>query len=181
MAWSKIKRAINSTIGTDEFKPLDEIVRDSFDRVVTAQNELKTSLETGENNFIVSSARGDVEIETGSYRGTGTYGHSNPNTLTFSFEPKFVHIVCANGAAGPGDRLAQEITLVRDCPAAYIGVRENATFDGDADNIPAWHLLYVSWNENSVSWYCNYNSFSPWAEYAQLNALGNTFYYVAIG
>lgn len=29
-----------------------------------------------------------VQIETGSYVGTGTYGASNPNTLTFEFEPK---------------------------------------------------------------------------------------------
>lgn len=29
-----------------------------------------------------------VQIETGSYTGTGTYGSSNPNSLTFGFEPK---------------------------------------------------------------------------------------------
>ena len=34
-----------------------------------------------------------VKIETGSYTGTGTYGASNPNTLTFSFEPKIVFIL----------------------------------------------------------------------------------------
>lgn len=32
------------------------------------------------------------KIETGSYVGTGTYGASNPNTLTFGFKPKFVWI-----------------------------------------------------------------------------------------
>lgn len=31
-------------------------------------------------------------IETGSYVGTGTYGSSNPNSLTFEFEPKLVII-----------------------------------------------------------------------------------------
>ena len=31
-----------------------------------------------------------VRIETGSYVGTGTYGASNPNTLTFGFKPKMV-------------------------------------------------------------------------------------------
>ena len=33
-----------------------------------------------------------TSIETGSYVGTGTSGSGNPNTLTFGFEPKFVHI-----------------------------------------------------------------------------------------
>lgn len=31
-----------------------------------------------------------VKIATGSYTGTGTYGASNPNSLTFEFEPKLV-------------------------------------------------------------------------------------------
>ena len=31
-----------------------------------------------------------VKIETGSYVGTGTYGESNPNSLTFGFAPKLV-------------------------------------------------------------------------------------------
>ena len=31
-----------------------------------------------------------VQIATGSYTGTGTYGASNPNSLTFDFAPKFV-------------------------------------------------------------------------------------------
>ena len=31
-----------------------------------------------------------TKIDTGSYTGTGTYGSSNPNSLTFAFEPKLV-------------------------------------------------------------------------------------------
>ena len=34
-----------------------------------------------------------VQIETGSYVGTGTHGRSNPNSLTFGFEPKLVVIL----------------------------------------------------------------------------------------
>ena len=34
-----------------------------------------------------------TRIETGSYVGTKTYGSSNPNTLTFGFEPKIVFVV----------------------------------------------------------------------------------------
>lgn len=36
-----------------------------------------------------------VQIATGSYTGTGTYGASNPNSLTFDFAPKVIMAVCA--------------------------------------------------------------------------------------
>ena len=32
------------------------------------------------------------KIATGSYTGTGTYGSSNPNSLTFEFDPKIVFV-----------------------------------------------------------------------------------------
>lgn len=35
-----------------------------------------------------------LQIETGSYKGTGTYGSSKPNSITFSFVPKIVFIGC---------------------------------------------------------------------------------------
>lgn len=35
----------------------------------------------------------DVKIETGSYVGTGKYGESNPNSITFSFAPKMVFML----------------------------------------------------------------------------------------
>ena len=37
-----------------------------------------------------------VRIATGSYTGTGTYGASNPNSLTFEFAPKIVLLTIAN-------------------------------------------------------------------------------------
>ena len=38
----------------------------------------------------IASTLGGTKVEVGSYIGTGTYGASNPNKLTFSFEPKVV-------------------------------------------------------------------------------------------
>ena len=43
------------------------------------------------NTYTLLGQLGDkVRIATGSYTGTGTYGASNPNSLTFEFEPKLV-------------------------------------------------------------------------------------------
>lgn len=57
MIWSKIKKAINSTIGTSGFKPLDKIITDSFSEVVRKQNQIKNNLENGENDYEVERAR----------------------------------------------------------------------------------------------------------------------------
>lgn len=57
MIWSKIKKAINSTLGTSGFKPLDKIITDSFSEVVSKQNELKDDLTSGENEYIVSKSK----------------------------------------------------------------------------------------------------------------------------
>lgn len=40
----------------------------------------------------LQSVRGYAKIQTGSYVGTGTYGESNPCSLTFTFEPKWIYI-----------------------------------------------------------------------------------------
>lgn len=51
---------------------------------------------------VVSSG---AKIATGSYVGTGTYGESNPNSLTFDFEPKFVLIFWAENG-NPNNAMA---------------------------------------------------------------------------
>lgn len=38
----------------------------------------------------LATALGAARIQTGSYTGTGTYGASNPNSITFSFAPKII-------------------------------------------------------------------------------------------
>lgn len=57
MIWSKIKKAINSTLGTSGFKPLDKIITDSFSEVVRKQNQIKNNLESGKNDYEVKKSR----------------------------------------------------------------------------------------------------------------------------
>lgn len=42
---------------------------------------------------VLQSVGGYAKIQTGSYVGTGTYGSSNPCSLTFDFVPKFICIL----------------------------------------------------------------------------------------
>ena len=102
-----------------------------------------------------------VKIETGSYVGTGTYGSSNPTTLTVSFEPKVVFVVSYNQASASSRYFTSP--LIRN-------VRSANSINGT----PSSSMLVISWTDNTVSWYgTDANN--------QLNASGQNYNYVALG
>lgn len=103
------------------------------------------------------------KIETGSYVGTGTYGQSNPNTLTFGFVPKLVWIYEAN-------------TRYISTSAGYNGLW-----------FASWSYLsylldsgttvtrYASLSGKTLSWYESSSAFN------QLNDSEKVYTYIAIG
>lgn len=95
------------------------------------------------------------KIVKGGYVGTGKYGSSNESSLTFDFKPLLISI--SNNSA--------ITTMIRD--TEYTAYDNNASTGGNN--------LYLTWNENTVSWY---NSQS---DYQQLNSSGKTYQYIAIG
>ena len=103
---------------------------------------------------------GGVRIATGSYTGTGTYGASNPCSLTFPFVPKLVAIVCDSSGS-----IYSYTILVHESP---IGM------DGTG--------LHVSWDDvgKTVSWYTTESSSSYGPAY-QLNHSRGEYHYAAIG
>lgn len=98
------------------------------------------------------------QIEMGSYTGTGTYGSSNPNSLTFSFSPKILYLL------SDVDQYLLFTFLIATATHAASRI-----YNGSA------YTLYVTWSENAVSWYGKTSGSE------QFNASGNTYYYVAIG
>lgn len=106
------------------------------------------------------------KIETGSYTGNGQYGSSHPNTLSFSFTPKFVAVfgasyVCffaGNSTVGAGWCINRGTTNLKQ---------------------------HTVWNDNGVSWYIEnaYGTDSNWTTNAghQMNANGAVYSYFAIG
>ena len=106
-----------------------------------------------------------VSIETGSYKGTGTSGSSNPNTLTFEFEPKALFIQEENDNY-------QALML----PGKTISY----PFYNDGKDImfPSWSYNRVAFSGSSVSWYCDgADSLAT----VQLNQSNVNYYYLVLG
>lgn len=102
-----------------------------------------------------------AQIFTGSYVGTGTYGQSNPNTLTFPFEPKAVFI----SDEGTGTGSYRRKTMLAVSKASWGQTVIGAQTTGE---------VLLTWGQNSLSWYSSDAG-------NQLNQEGVTAYYVAIG
>ena len=113
-----------------------------------------------------------VQIETGSYVGTGTYGLSKPNSLTFGFEPKLVII-----------QSDQEISVASNgilpCVVNNAPSTGGISFETEYDGTILPYGIKVTRNQNTVSWYFSGNA-STGPNY-QLNYSGSNYYYFAIG
>lgn len=133
------------------------IYTDSSGNIYTEQeHETKITDVLGNLISIPSGQIKDgVKIATGSYTGTGTYGASNPNSLTFEFEPKLV-LVNENSQYG--------LIAIKDCTAALAAVNTMQQ--------------RVTWDNKTVSWYCTGTNRSAFTQY---NAAGTTYNYIAIG
>ena len=113
-----------------------------------------------------------VKIETGSYMGTGTYGSSNPCSLTFDFSPILVYIV-RKDISGNG---------YVDAMAKFYSICMDETYPGNSNN-SNYYYQSVSANggeaklaNNTLTWYAS-------KAVNQMNALDSRYEYryVAIG
>ena len=104
-----------------------------------------------------------TSIETGFYVGTGTSGSGNPNTLTFGFEPKFVHI--QSYSIGNIDSTGYGF-------AFFLSGTRGFTIGPSSSN--DLFSLYAKFNKNILSWYQN-------NEYAQLNEKNVKYFFAALG
>ena len=85
-----------------------------------------------------------VRIATGSYVGTGTYGESNPNSLTFDFEPKFVLIFWAENGS-PNNAMA---FLSADGGCSYNPAGSNGQYYYAS-------IITVNITGNTITWYAS--------------------------
>lgn len=117
-----------------------------------------------------------VQIESGSYVGTGTYGIDNANSLTFKFSPKIVWLLGMKGSTSvfnPIDLSDGESGVI---PCDYLTTEyQNAPpYSGSAQ--VNYCYSKISADRRTIYWY-NSNRNSG----AQYNSQSTVYYYIAIG
>lgn len=100
-----------------------------------------------------------ARVQFGSYIGTGTYGSSNPNTLTFDFVPKMVFVWGFGNSSG-NSLYYQFMFYGENYTSVYIGSNNDRS-------------TKVSWDSKTVSWYTV-------DRYEQLNQSSRTYRFFAI-
>lgn len=116
--------------------------------------------------FGLDNLLGGTKIATGSYIGTGTYGPSNPNSLTLDFVPQLVLIFWAHSGGNAPNAIAW---LGKDMGFSYKPAGSNGQ----------WYYTYpitvLPPNGTDMRWY------SPADVSAQMNGSGVEYRYFAIG
>lgn len=138
----------------------------SSDRSAYPDSGTKDGYEYEYLGIPFENAVGAPKIETGSYVGTGKYGASNPNSLTFGFSPKFFMVALPDqGLISSSSSSGWIKTIIWFSGiSVYQTVYNNTT----KENV-------ISAEGNTISWY------SKSDQYSQLNENALKYVYVVIG
>ena len=150
---------------------------DNFD--MATFNNMISQINNGVNSEIQTLASqlgvqidSKAKIQTGSYVGTGTYGASNPCSLTFDFVPEIVIITKNNAPYGYVQSEPSAVSLLNG-QTSFVA---SANGSSSLTNTVSWGTT-VSWY---ISGYVSGDSMSV-APNLQLNTSNQTYYYIAIG
>ena len=167
------KYQFNLVDATDDFSPDPlnqnmERVEQELDGLSAALTQglggLEDSLDAGLASLTAALGSGGhtCRIAHGSYNGTGQFGESHKNSLSFDFTPVAVFVG------------AMENTPDTAFPGAlFRGMNQGHSDYSYSDG--SYSRLHLTWQAQGVSWYSTND------EYHQMNASGYTYYYVALG
>lgn len=116
----------------------------------------------------IGGSKVGIRIATGSYAGAGTYGASNPCSLTFDFAPKLV-IIWSKSATLSAVSYLNGYWGFMIIPYGVLKI--NADFR-DSSTLLANSF---TWSKTKMSWYSTANAKT------QYNESGKTYGYIAIG
>ena len=122
-------------------------------------------LQLGQLTTYLLNNLGAARIQTGSYVGTGTYGSSNPCSLTFDFVPRFVVVSKQQSSETHANRIILIMVYgVTYCP-----------YDYDGSGGTTKNICISGWGTKIIKWY------QDTSESRQFNSSGAAYYWVAIG
>ena len=140
---------------------------------------LKTLVDNAQH-----SADRNSRIVVGTYIGTGTYGASNPCSLTFDFTPEYIAILAASRNTTGGNTVGAEdlnSIVFPTVPTSYTSGYGILARSGSSVSLSD---CYGKRSGNTFSWYCikSNGSISDWViAQSQANEAGITYVYVAMG
>lgn len=129
------------------------------DTTANAIDDRYDTLPTTPNEALALLANGAARMEVQTYTGTGTYGSSNKNTLTFTHEPKLVLIlgyrVNTGASAGDVNIIAQNCALLpwNEIKAAYTAEPSDATFNFLGASGSPVNKFTLSNSNKTITWY----------------------------
>jgi hypothetical protein len=136
------------------------------------------------DQLIAQAVAKGCRIATGSYVGTGTWGESSPNKLTFSFTPKVVFVVqyfnSASGVYGPiySSQKASNAVMVADTLTESFQSGNGFYELGYINDEARYSYGKKSKDGKTFYWYFSYDKDRSGS---QLNSSGSVYYWVAIG
>ena len=158
--------ALNVTpfVGTDNFN------METFNNMISQINSGVNS----EISDVLAQLGTKAKIQTGSYVGTGTYGASNPCSLTFDFVPKIVVIFGYSSEIGCMSLAVINTDMPNIDSARYwYAYFYGGKTDGQESGLMPKDGTAKSLNGKTLSWY------GP-TLYFQCNVRGDTYYYYAL-
>ena len=148
----------------DAFDGIDKALKANADAAGSKADGAATSAALVALTKNLGAAGHNCRVAFGSYVGDGNAGQAAPTTLASPFYPVLVLVQCVisgnNSIANPS-----------------VFVRPNDKGTNAADKSTMDSLLYLTWADDSVSWY----SYNTGGAYAQLNANGTTYLYIILG
>lgn len=122
------------------------------------------------NNVLQMIGGAGGKIATGTYTGTGKAGESNPNSLTFSFVPKFLIVYASEAGTGAfvfmhptSDSYTSEETYGIRAPSSSVTALGQGNF-------------YAKVSGTTISWY---HTSAGTQYYFQMNSADTVYHYIA--
>lgn len=160
-------------VGTDpiRMKPFNDAF-DGIDLALKANADAAQALQSGKadaqtvSNLAknLGAAGHNCRVAFGSYVGDGNVGQAAPTTLASPFYPVLVlvqRVISGNNSIAN--------------PSVFVRPNDKGTNAADKSTMDS--LLYLTWADDSVSWY----SYNTGGAYAQLNTYGTTYLYIILG
>lgn len=148
----------------DAFGKIDAQMKKNSDTTQTLQSgkadaQIVTNLAKN-----LGAAGHNCRVAFGSYVGDGNVGQAAPTTLASPFYPVLVlvqRVISGNNSIAN--------------PSVFVRPNDKGTNAADKSSMDS--LLYLTWADDSVSWY----SYNTNGAYAQLNTYGTTYLYIILG